>query len=118
MKQLIVVACALCLSFLAACGVHNKSSYFSSFESFVEKIEKKESYSDEQLDKLSEKYKTYSDTYYTKYKDKFTETDRRKVGELNGRYVKATTKHRLNNTLEPIKKATEEAGGFIEGIFK
>lgn len=84
-----LIAVAILSLSLAACKPTSKS-YIKHFQSFVEKIEKNgASYTDEQWDKADTEFTGFLDERYKEVKETLTDEDRKMVGELAARYIKA-----------------------------
>ncbi|MDL2309550.1 hypothetical protein LJC39_00275 [Parabacteroides sp. OttesenSCG-928-B22] len=108
---------SLILLFTAtSCGVYNKDSYVKSFESFIVGLEKKESFTEEEWEKIGTRFVEYSETHYEEYKDKLTSADRKKIGELRARYLKFLTIHHIEKAGKSLKDLGEEAAGFLKEL--
>lgn len=106
MKKLFAMSIVVLL-LLASCGVNSKDSYLKSFDAFVTKLEKKEVIKDSDFESISKEYEKYNVAYFKEYKDELTIEDHKKLGVLQGRYLKVLGKHKVKNvgkSLEDLLK--------------
>jgi len=90
--------------------------YVNGFERFVERVEKNaSSYSKEQWDRNDEQFQKYVERYNTE-KSKLTIDEKRKVGELTGRYYEARVKSMGLNLFGEIRDWLDFIKGFADEI--
>lgn len=112
----LIVVAVLSLSF-AACKPTSKS-YIRHFQNFVEKIEKNgASYTDEQWDKADTEFVRFLDERFKEVKEKLTTEDKKMVGELAARYIKARWQSLgFVKALKWIKSKGEIIIGFLQEL--
>ena len=102
---------------LAACQ-STPLGYVNSFERFVERVEKNaSSYSQEQWERNDQHLQEFVERY-NKKKQKLSPEQKRKVGELPGRYYKARVKSMGLNILGEIGGWLDYIKGFADEIME
>lgn len=92
-----------------------ENSFLKRFQTFVESVEKQDSISSQDWNKLSTQYKDFRTEYKTSYKDKFDKDEYKQYNELKGRYLKQVTIKKLGGNMQ---KGLESTSGIIKGFFK
>ena len=119
MKKLLLVRTFLILSviiLLSACGINSKDSYLESFEEFVVKVEKSENFSEEDLTSIKKEYLDYTETYYNKYKEELTSTEKELIVKLKARYYAVMAKQELKDVGSALKDLGEQANDLINNM--
>ncbi len=120
-----VLSILLCLLiFLTGCNSDttvSKNAFLKKFRSFVEEVEQNyASYTEEDWDECDETFNTQSKIDYEKHKDKLTESEKKEVNNLIGRYngyrLKGKSRIFIDDMDETIEEAKERAKGLIEAI--
>ncbi|MBL0053077.1 MAG: hypothetical protein IPP29_17000 [Bacteroidetes bacterium] len=102
MKQVLMMCAVLMLQASACTNISlSKSDYIRNYEVWITqlKIKYKNCKDDDWVKKESE-FKSFSENMYSKYKDEFTEEERRQVDNLTGQYYAVVAKHKGNQLKE------------------
>lgn len=112
------VFCYFFIATLFACGINSKDSYLESFEEFVVKIEMDEDITEEELTSAKKEYLDYTETYYNKYKEELTDTEKEIVVKLKARYYAVIAKQGLKDVGSTLKELGEQANDYINNMLK
>ena len=118
LASLYKVFCFFFIVTLFACGINSKDSYLESFEEFVVKIEMDEDITEEELTSAKKKYLDYTETYYNKYKEELTNTEKEMVVKLKARYYAVMAKQGLKDAGSALKELGEQANDLINDMLK
>lgn len=118
LASLYKVFCFFFITTLFACGINSKDSYLESFEEFVVKIEMDEDITEEELTSAKKKYLDYTETYYNKYKEELTNTEKEMVVKLKARYYAVMVKQGLKDAGSALKELGEQANDLINDMLK
>lgn len=103
---------------VVSCGnFGGKSSYISSFERFVGKVEHNaDTYTDEDWEQADAHFEQFADTDHQKNSRKLTKEEKQKIGKLKGKYLAIRAKTKVGNFMDNLQNALDELGGVVEGF--
>lgn len=112
------IFCLVFIATLSACGINSKESYLESFEEFVVRIEMDEDITGDKLTSAKKEYLDYTETYYNKYKEELTSTEKELIVKLKARYYAIMVKHGLKDASSTLKDLGEQASELINNILE
>ena len=115
MKKYVFIAFLCCGLIISTQLFGQDSNFLKRFQTFVESVEKQDSISSHDWNKLNTQYKDFRVKYKTSYKDKFNKDEYKQYNELKGRYLKQVTIKKLGGSMQ---KGLESTSGIIKGFFK
>jgi hypothetical protein len=102
MKNRFITLVALCC-LLAACSPMSKESYLEKYAAFMSEVsENYKSYVDKDWEKKTEKFKQFSDEWYTKFKDDLTWQEKLKVTGFQAKFYYYRTLQQSSSTIKEL----------------
>lgn len=117
-KLFLLLFTTLMTLIFTSCGITNKTTYMNNFHKIVEDTENNPGMSDNDFDKQADKYEKYSGKYYEKFRNQLTDDDKKEIGRLHARFVKAAVAHGVNKFGSVLDDTIQQVGGFMEEIQK
>jgi len=91
--------------------------YVHSFERFVSKVEKEaDGYTVEVWEQKDKEFEKYTNEKFEKIERKLTSSERKKIGELNGRYCKVRAKAYGEEFIDVLGDGLDYLDGFVNGL--
>ena len=110
--------CSCLVAIVSSCNINNKDSYLKSFEDFIADIESAQTFSKEKLTSIKKEYLDFAETYYNKFKDELSSSDKELIIELKARYYTVMAKQGLKDVGNTLKDWGEQASDFINDILE
>jgi len=101
-----------------ACGSqHAKKQYLNKFVKFVNEVKQDyQTYSEEDWQKQDKIFEELCGKDYEKFRDKFSDEEIKKIGQLKGEYQTYKTKYFINQATKGLKNGVKELEGFFQGV--
>ena len=118
-RRLIKSLLCICLVVVtSSCGINNKNSYLTKFETFIVELEKSKDISKDELTSIKKDYLDFTETYYNKFESELTDNDKELILELKPRYYTVMAKRELKGVGDILKDLGEQASDFINEILE
>ena len=118
-RRLIKSLLCICLVVVtSSCGINNKNSYLTKFETFIVELEKSKDISKDELTSIKKDYLDFTETYYNKFESELTDNDKELILELKTRYYTVMAKRELKGVGDILKDLGEQASDFINEILE
>lgn len=118
-RRLIKSLLCICLVVVtSSCGINNKNSYLTKFETFIVELEKSKDISKDELTSIKKDYLDFTETYYNKFESELTDNDKDLILELKTRYYTVMAKRELKGVGDILKDLGEQASEFINEILE
>lgn len=109
------LALLLTMTFFVSCR-SSSSNYVVRFEYFVEEVEQNAmNYDSDDWDRVDQQYEAFNRRLE---RQRLTAEQRKEVGNLHARYLKARTVGEVNRATKILSEGMDYAEGFLDGLFE